>query len=77
MSGWRYYLYGAGIHERIDKKFKADSSAITALKEKMEGFAAKVSKIPSTTDLMIIVGIGIAGAGLAHILSQIITPYFS
>ena len=70
-------LYGAGIHEKIDKKFKADSSAITALKEKMEGFAAKVSKIPSTTDLMVIAGIGIAGAGLAHILSQITTPYFS
>ncbi|MDG2226800.1 MAG: DUF819 family protein, partial [Flavobacteriales bacterium] len=70
-------LYGAGIHERIDKKFKADSSAITDLKAKMEGFTAKVSKIPSTTDLMVIAGIGIAGAGLAHILSQITTPYFS
>ena len=70
-------LYGAGIHKRIDKKFKADSSAITALKEKMEGFAAKVSRIPSTSDLMVIAGIGIAGAGLAHILSEITTPYFS
>jgi len=70
-------LYGAGIHERIDKKFKADSSAITALKEKMESFAAKVSRIPSTSDLMVIAGIGIAGAGLAHILSEITTPYFN
>lgn len=70
-------LYGAGIHKRIDKKFKADSSAITALKEKMEGFAAKVSRIPSTSDLMVIAGIGIAGAGLAHILSEITTPYFN
>lgn len=69
-------LYGAGIHKKIDAKFKADSSAITALKEKMEGFAAKVARIPSTTDLMVIAGIGIAGAGLSHILSQLTTPYF-
>jgi len=70
-------LYGAGIHKRIDATFKADSSAITALKEKMEGFAAKISRIPSTTDIMIIIGIGVAGTGLAHILSEFITPYFS
>ena len=69
-------LYGAGIHKKIDTKFKADSSAITALKEKMESFAAKVSRIPSTNDIMIIVGIGVAGAGLAHILSEFTTPLF-
>ena len=69
-------LYGAGIHKKIDAKFKADSSAITALKEKMEGFAAKVARTPTTTDLMIIIGIGVSGAGLAHILSKYTTPYF-
>ena len=69
-------LYGAGIHKKIDAKFKADSSAITSLKEKMESFAAKVAKIPSTTDLMIIIGIGVSGAGFAHILSKYTTPYF-
>jgi uncharacterized membrane protein len=69
-------LYGAGIHEKIDKKFKADSSAIESLKQKMEGFVAKVSRIPSTTDIMIIIGIGIVGTGLAHFLSDAITPYF-
>lgn len=69
-------LYGAGIHKKIDAKFKADSSAITSLKEKMESFAAKVARIPSTTDLMIIIGIGVSGAGFAHILSKYTTPYF-
>jgi len=69
-------LYGAGIHKKIDKAFKADSSAIESLKDKMESFVAKIAKIPSTTDIMIIVGIGVAGMGFSHIFSELVTPIF-
>lgn len=67
-------LYGAGISGKIDKKFKADSSAIEDLKNKMEALAKKMARIPSTTDLMIIIGIGIGGTGLAHFGADIISP---
>lgn len=67
-------LYGTGISDKIDKKLKADSSAINALKDKMETLAKKIAKIPSTTDLMIISAIGLAGTGLAHFGADIIAP---
>lgn len=67
-------LYGTGISNKIDDNLKADTSAINQLKNKMENFAKKIAKIPSTTDLMIISAIGIAGTGLAHFGSDIITP---
>lgn len=67
-------LYGTGISEKIDQKLKADSSAINALKNKMETLAKKIAKIPSTTDLMIITAIGLAGTGLAHFGADIIAP---
>jgi uncharacterized membrane protein len=69
-------LYGVGKAKKIDKFFKADTSAIDRLKEKMENFTASISKIPTTTDLMVIVGIGIGGMGIAHILSDWVTPFF-
>ncbi|MCT4583083.1 MAG: DUF819 family protein [Flavobacteriales bacterium] len=67
-------LYGTGISNKIDQKLKADSSAINALKNKMETLAKKIAKIPSTTDLMIISAIGLAGTGLAHFGADIIAP---
>ncbi len=70
-------LYGTGISDKIDKKLNADASAINELKEKMETLAKKIAKIPTTTDLMIIVAIGIGGTGLAHFGADIIAPLLS
>ena len=67
-------LYGAGISDKIDAKFEADSSAIEDLKNKMEDLAKRIARIPSTTDLMIIIGIGVGGTGLAHFGADIISP---
>lgn len=67
-------LYGTGISDKIDKKLKADASAINSLKEKMETLAKKTAKIPTTTDLMVIIAIGLGGTGLAHLGADIITP---
>lgn len=67
-------LYGTGISDKIDKKLKADSSAINELKNKMETLAKKIAKIPTTTDLMLILAIGLGGTGLAHFGADIIAP---
>ncbi len=72
-----FLLYGAGINKSINKTLKADDSSIEGLKEKMQNFVASIARVPSTSDLIIIAGIGVAGAGLSHILSELVAPIFS
>jgi len=71
-----FLLYGAGINKRLNKKLKADSSAIENLKLKMQDFVSSISRIATTSDLIIIAGIGVAGAGLSHALSDVTAPFF-
>ena len=64
---WMVFLIlGVGKADAIDRFFKADSSSIEALKNKMESFSNKVARIPTTTDLMMIGAIGFGGTALAH-----------
>jgi len=59
-------LIGIGKSKRIDSWLKADTSAIEELKEKVSNFTAKVTRNPSLTDLMIMLGIAFTAVGLAH-----------
>ena len=70
-----FLLYGAGISEKVDKWFKADSSSIETLKNNLESYHAKVSRVPNLTDLMVIVAIGIGLTGIAHMGADIIAPW--
>jgi uncharacterized membrane protein len=69
-----FLLYGAAIAPRMDKALKADSSAIDALRQKMETFQQENAKIPSTADLMKICGVGFGIMGLSHLLADWIAP---
>ncbi|MEM7108654.1 MAG: DUF819 family protein [Bacteroidota bacterium] len=68
-------LLGIGKTKRIDAFLKADSSAIESLKDKMEAFSKRVAKIPSTSDLMVIMGVGFGITGFAHLMADVIAPY--
>lgn len=68
-------LIGAGKAARIDKWLKADSSSIDMLRKKMEAFQEKNAVIPTTTQLMLIVGIGLGAVGLSHFLADVIAPW--
>lgn len=68
-------IAGVAVTKLIDKKLKADSSAIESLKKKMEDYQASVTKIPDLTDLMKVLMIGFACTGLAHFGSDLIVPY--
>jgi len=70
-----FILYGAGISERIDAFFKADASAITHLKEKMETYQAQNSRIPTLTDAMTIVGVGFGVTAFSHLMAGGIAPW--
>ena len=69
-------LYGAGVHKKMDRLLKADGSAIEQLKEKLEGYSAKIARIPTLTDLIVIVAIGAAGTAVAHWWSAEIKSWF-
>lgn len=73
---WMFFLLiGVGKAAEIDKYFKADSSSITILQKKMEDFSLSIAKIPSTTDLMIILGVAFGITAFAHFSADIIAPY--
>ena len=61
-----FLLLGVGKHKAIDKFLKADASSIDRLQEKMESFSLSVARVPTTTDFMIIAGIGFGATALAH-----------
>jgi uncharacterized membrane protein len=69
-------LIMAANAKAIDAKTGADTSAITALKEKIESFQAKHSRIPTLADIMMILAIGLGVTGFAHLFSDLVTPYF-
>lgn len=70
-----FLLYGAGISKKLDKRLNADASAIEEVKTRVEEYRASISKIPSLTDTMIILGIGFGIMGLAHFLADAIAPW--
>ena len=70
-----FLLIGVGKTKKIDKFFKADASSVTRLQEQMHNFSMKIARIPTTTDLMVILGIGLGVTGLAHFIADHIVPF--
>ncbi|PZE15782.1 hypothetical protein DNU06_16515 [Putridiphycobacter roseus] len=67
-------LFGTGQNKRLNKFFKADDSAIEALKTKMEAFQKSVEKVLTFKSLTYMLGIVFGLVGLAHLLSGYIAP---
>ena len=65
-----FLLYGASRTEAIDKWLKADSSAVNELKTKVEAYSASIARIPSFTDLMVVVGIAFGCVAISHIVAD-------
>jgi uncharacterized membrane protein len=55
-------LYAAGEQERIDRWTGADTSTIEQLKRRVADFEARVTRIPSLTDLIIIAAFAFVGS---------------
>ncbi len=73
---WMFFLLlGVGKAAKIDKFFKADASAVNALKDHMHEFSQKTARIPSFNDLMVIIGMGLGFTGLAHLGADLIAPW--
>lgn len=68
-------LWLAGRAEQIDAWTRADTSALTRLRQRIEGFHAEHRRVASMTDLMLIVAIGFGFTGLSHALAGVIAPW--
>lgn len=68
-------LIGVGKSDSIDRYLKADSSSVVHLKNKMHEFSKKIARIPTTTDLMVIVAIGLGITGFSHFVADWIAPF--
>ncbi|PCE63534.1 DUF819 family protein [Sediminicola luteus] len=70
-----FLLFGAGRSEAIDRWLKADTSAITALKEKVSEFAERITRVPTLTDYMVMFGIAFTAVGLSHFFGESLGPF--
>ncbi|MBD3628028.1 DUF819 family protein [Cyclobacterium sp.] len=70
-----FLLYWAAKPALLDKLLKADTSAISALKEKVEKYQLSIMKIPSLADTMTILGLGFLVTGIAHFLGEILAVH--
>ena len=69
-----FLLYGSGQAARVDRWLKADSSAITDLRNRVEEYAASVLRIPTTTETFQLLAVAFGGVALSHIGADVITP---
>ncbi len=65
-------LYLAGQQQGIDRFTGADTTAIEDLKRRVAEFSAKTTRIPSLTDLIMIVAVGFGGMWLATLAGRIL-----
>ncbi|HAW20495.1 MAG TPA: hypothetical protein DCX14_09950 [Flavobacteriales bacterium] len=72
-----FLLFGVGKADKIDRWLKADSSSVTALKDKMHEFSQKIARIPTMADFIIILGIALVPAAIAHWMADGIAPFIS
>ncbi len=68
-------LVMASRADKIDARSGADTSAITALRERVEKFQAENARQTSFADLMFMTAVAFGITGLAHFLAGVIVPW--
>ncbi len=61
-----FLLYGAGMHEKIDKWLGADSSAIDRLRDTMAAYSERTAKVPASNEMIMLAGFTFAAVGFSH-----------
>ena len=70
-------LFLAGRAATIDARSGADTRAIDEMKSRLEAHEAANARIPTLTDLMMIIGIGFGIVGAAHAVATPVAGWFS
>jgi len=71
-----FLLYGAGISKRMDRWFKADSSAIDEVRDRIENYQLSIAKIPNLTNVVVLMAVGFGITGFSHFCADILAPFF-
>ncbi|WP_028928308.1 DUF819 domain-containing protein [Pseudoxanthomonas suwonensis] len=69
-------LFLAGRAATIDARSGADTRAIDEMKARLEAYEAANARIPTLTDLMVILGIGFGIVGAAHAVASPLAAWF-
>jgi uncharacterized membrane protein len=72
-----FLLYGVGISKKLDKKLKADASAIDELKRKISDYQLSIMKIPSLSEVMTVLAVGFGATAIAHFGADLIAPWIA
>ena len=70
-------LLGIGKRAKIDQWLKADNTAINELQEKVQSFSEKIVRIPSLTDLIMILSFAFVAVGISHYGADVISTYLT
>lgn len=70
-------LVGVGRAAKIDKYLKADNSAIETLKKKIETYQSSIARIPTLTDIILILAVGFGVTGISHFVADLVAPYLA
>lgn len=69
-------LFWAAKPEKLDRFFKADTTAIYALRDRIAKMRESTIQIPSIKDMLLILGIGFGVTGLSHWFADFLAPWF-
>jgi uncharacterized membrane protein len=70
-------LYLAGRSEEIDRRRGVDTTALDEMKARIAAYHAEHARIPSLTDLMVIVAVGFGAVGIAHAIANPLAAWFA
>ncbi|MEM9697136.1 MAG: DUF819 family protein, partial [Myxococcota bacterium] len=71
-----FLLFGAARSRRFDRHLEADASALDAITEKAAAYEKEHARIPTTTDLFVILAVGSGATALAHVGADVLAPWF-
>jgi uncharacterized membrane protein len=71
-----FLLWGAARTKKIDRWLKADTSSIESLKQRVMDYQINNSRIPSLTDLIVILGITFGVVGVSHLGGKELSVFF-
>lgn len=69
-----FLLYGANISDKLDRRLRADNTAIEDLKQRISDYRASVERIPTTTNIFVMLAVAFGGTALGHWGMDTIVP---
>ncbi len=70
-------LFMAGKSAAIDRRTGADTSGLEALQRDISAFQAKIARVTTLPDLMLVVAIGFGVTGASHVLADAVAPWIA